>query len=826
VATEQAVPPAPPVATYRLQLTAAHGLDHAATLVPYLAELGISHLYLSPIFEAVPGSTHGYDGTDPTHVRAELGGREALARLRDAADEHGLGIVLDVVPNHLAADTSGPWWRDLLRDGPDSVGATIFDVYWQGGAHRPAGTVLLPILGRPLDEVVADGELHVATGANGEPELRYFEHRFPLADGSPAATPDDPASMLLLLQRQHYRLAHWKVAQEEVGYRRFFDITGLVGLRVEVPATFERALDLAIDLVREGTVDGLRLDHVDGLADPKVLLDRLADRTHGVWTLVEKVLVGDEQLRSDWATDGTTGYEAGALIGRVLTDPSGADALLALHAEVTGERRSWHEVVQEAKAEVLDRSFRPEHELITRHLVAALGEPAADEEEVRAAVGALATTFDVYRVYPDATGPLGIEDAFRLRTAADRSRSAAPGLAPVVDRIEALLLAGGAEEAATARTRFVQLSGPLMAKGVEDTALYRWVPLVGAGDVGAEPWPLGCDVGRFHEQAAAMAAHPKGLVATSTHDSKRSEDVRARLILLSELAEEWSDLVGRLTGPVVEDQWGHRAPADLGDPALEVDGTTRLLLWQTVVGAWPVTEERVQAYLQKAVREAKRHTGWTDPDEAYEEAVRRLVSATFADSRRLEELEAFADRLVIPGRINALAQLLLKLTLPGVPDVYQGNEIWRLDLTDPDNRRAVGWDRRRLLLRTARGAGVEDVWPESVTGLPKLWLLHRALGVRRSHPDAFAGGYEPVLAEGPAADHVVAFHRGDGETGVVVVVPRHPIRLEREGGWRSTEVVLPDGAWHDVLAERPTWRGAVPVQDLLGPFPVALLVRG
>lgn len=814
-----------PLATYRLQLTPEQDLDAAAGLVPYLAQLGVSHVYLSPIFEAVPGSTHGYDGTDPTRVREELGGRPALHRLRAVLDEHEMGLLLDVVPNHLAADAHGPWWRSLLAEGPEGEGARTFDVDWSGGPSRPPGTVLLPVLGKPLDEVLAAGELVVSTGDRG-PELRYYEHRFPLR-----ADTDLDADLDEVLAAQPYRLVHWKVAADELGYRRFFDITGLVGVRVEDPAVFERALELAIDLCRDGTVQGLRLDHVDGLADPEGLLDRLADRAGRPWTVVEKILGHDEQLRSEWAVDGTTGYEAGALIGAVLADPTGVETLLDLHRRTTGESRSWDEVVQEAKVEVLERLFRPERDRLVRLLSEALAAAHSDAVVddllepgvLESALNALLVSFDVYRIYPPPSGPLGVEDAFRLRAATERARLAASDHVAVLDRVEALLLAGaGGPAGLELRSRLAQLTGPVMAKGVEDTALYRWVPFVGTGDVGAEPWPVGCSLSAFHERAAAMTARPQGLVSTSTHDSKRSADVRARLLLLSEVADEWAEVVERWQGDVEEDVFGQRRPADLGDPATSVDGRTRLLLLQTLVGAWPIDEERVQAYMQKAGREAKQHTSWTEPKLDHEQAVERFVSAAFADRRRLADVEAMAARLTQPGRVVSLATTLLHLTLPGVPDLYQGNEVWRLDLTDPDDRRPVSWDRRRVLLRTAADAEVGDVWPEQVEGLPKLWLVHRVLVARRDHARSFAGGYAPVLAVGEGADHVVALRRGDD---VVAVAPRHPLRLEQEGGWRDTTIVLPEGRWTNLLGEPLTWQGEVSVAELLDAFPVALLVR-
>lgn len=813
-----------PIATYRVQLTPAFDLDAAADLVPYLARLGISHLYLSPVFEAVPGSAHGYDGVDPTRVRGELGGRPALDRLRVALDQHDLGLLLDVVPNHLATHHTNPWWWSLLAEGRDGPGGATFDVDWDGGAHRPPGTVLVPVLGAPLDEVLARGELSVV-GAEHGPELRYFEHRFPLAPGTAPAggvAAGDEARLREVLAAQRYRLAHWRVAATEVGYRRFFDITSLIGVRVEDPHVFSAAHALVGELVEQGVVQGLRVDHVDGLADPAGYLDDLAARTDRTWVVVEKVLGHDERLPGEWAVDGTTGYEVAELVSRALVDHGGEAALVALHQRVAGGPASWAEVVAEAKAEVLDRLFAAELGRVAALLTRALGGPPGqgpDEAELVAGLRALVLGFDVYRPYPPPAGPLGIEASLRLRRAADRARAAAPEAVSAVDRIEALLLAGeGGEAGLEARTRLAQLTGPVMAKGVEDTALYRWIPLVSAGDVGAEPSPLGLPGGvdAFHKRACALAAWPRSLSATSTHDSKRSEDVRARLHVLSELPDRWAEVVDRWSAAV--------------DPVgTAVDGRARLLLWQTLVGAWPVSEPRVRDHLRKANREAKLRTSWTDPDRAYEAEVDRLVERVFADEVLLASIAAFVAELEAAGRTNALVQVLLKVALPGVPDVYQGNEVWRHDLTDPDNRRTVDVDRRRSLLAWVADptVGPADVWPEGDVadpgraGAAKLWLLHRTLAVRHARPAAFAGGYQPLRAEGAAAEHVLAFARGDD---VVVVVPRLTVRLAVAGGWRGTTLALPAGRWHDALVGGEH-RGAVEVADLLSAFPAALLVR-
>lgn len=802
-----------PIVTYRLQLGPARDLDDAAGLVPYLASLGISHLYLSPLFEAVPGSTHGYDVTDPTRVREALGGRPALDRLRAVLDQHGLGLVLDIVPNHQAVHAANPAWWSLLRDGPDGPAGNVFDVDWEGGPHHPAGTLLLPVLGEQPTDAIAAGDLRL-DHAGEEAVVRYHEQRFPLRPGTLDGSGGD--GLEALLARQWYRLDHWRKAQDDLSHRRFFDVTGLVGVRVEDPEVFDCTHALIIELVREGVVQGLRVDHIDGLADPDGYLDRLAAATDGAWVVVEKILERGERLASQWSVDGTTGYEGGALITDVLHDPAGGPRLIDLFEEVTGDTNTWVEAVARGKRDVVGRLFRPEQRRLVDRALQALHGAAEDQvaQAVGEALAALVVSLDRYRTYPPPAGPLGPDDATVLDAAVRSAQAACPGRASLVDELGCLLRDGGGGAAGVElRRRFNQVTGAVTAKGVEDTALYRWIALPGAGDVGAAPQPLGRSLEDFHATAARSAAWPQGLVTSSTHDSKRGEDVRARLALLGEVSEDWAAAVY---------SWGdrlRRLPVGEGAPP---DGLAALTLWQTLVGAWPIDEERVRGQLRKAMRETKCSTTWTDPDAAYEGAVDAMVAAAFATPELLDGVASFVAGIDGPGRVNALAQLLLRLTLPGIPDVYQGNECWRHDLTDPDNRRPVDFDRRRRLLDELRDAAPADVWPDDGSGRAKLWLLHRTLAARRHRSEAFLGAYSPLSVEGPAAEHLIAYVRGDQ---VATVVPRFPVSLARSGGLQDTRVRLPAGHWVDGLDGRRAWEGVVAASELFVPFPVALLVR-
>jgi (1->4)-alpha-D-glucan 1-alpha-D-glucosylmutase len=620
--------------TYRLQLTGEFGFRAAREVaLPYLRELGVSHLYLSPVLQARSGSTHGYDVVDPTRVSEALGGEEELRALCGAAREAGLGIVLDVVPNHMAASDENPSWRD-----PEQR-ARVFD--W------------------------------------------------------------DPASGR---------------------HRRFFDIGELAGVRVEDPDVFEETHRKALELVAGGLVDGLRVDHPDGLANPREYLDRLGDRgVRHVW--VEKILEPGEQLR-DWPVEGTTGYEFANDATALFVDPAGEAPLTELYAKLTGERRSFAEVAGEAKLEVARTLFRPEFDRL-RELV-----PLAGLEEA-------AASLHVYRTYVEP----------RSGRVEDADRAAVAHLPDDLRRV--LLLEGERSPAADGFVvRWQQTTGPVMAKGVEDTACYRWLRLTALNEVGGNPDRFSLSPGAFHAASLARQERfPRALLTSQTHDTKRAGDVRARIAALSGMAGDWAERVRRwrdLTG-------------GLDDPNEEY------LLWQTLAGAWPIAPARLERYLEKALREAKRTTSWTDPDLRHEDRVKRFVRELYANRAFLDDFEPFAARLALAGEHAALGQLLLRLTVPGVPDLYQGDALWSLNLVDPDNRRPVHWMRRVSALAE----------PAPRRETLKLHLVRRVLRLRAERPEVFAGAYEP-LDLGPER---VGFVRGGA---VRVVVPLRP--GERAGG--------------------------------------------
>ncbi|TFV53155.1 malto-oligosyltrehalose synthase [Blastococcus sp. TF02A_35] len=765
-----------PSATYRLQVHAGFRLQDAAELAGYLADLGVSHAYSSPLLRSAEGSNHGYDTVDHAHIDEARGGQEGFDRLVGALHEHGLGLVLDLVPNHMGVDdpAAAPWWWDVLQHGQRSAHAGAFDIDWEVGG----GKVRIPVLGS-ADDVE---KLEVVDG-----ELRYYDNRFPIAPGTEGGTPQEVHA------RQNYELVDWRRADSDLNYRRFFAINTLAGLRVEDPAVFDATHELVLRLVHEGAVDGLRIDHPDGLADPKGYLDRLAEASDDRWTVVEKILEPGEDLPESWRTAGTTGYDALAEVDEVLVDPAGEPAITALDTELAGTQVDYAELVRRCKREVTDGMLGSE----VARLVRVIGElPGVDREQQTEALAELLASFPVYRSYlPD-----GRE---HLDTTVAAVRERRPDLTAALDALHPVLSQAGTEAA----TRFEQTSGPVMAKGVEDSAYYRWARFVALNEVGGDPAEFGTSVAEFHEaQQRRLEKRPRSMTTLSTHDTKRSEDVRARLAVLAEIPSEWAQLVRG---------WLSRHPL--------ADRSLAHLVWQNLVGAWPLSRERAHAYVEKAAREAGTSTTWTNPVQEFEEQLHALVDAAYDDPTTTAEIEAFVARIAPLGRSNSLSQKLLQLTMPGVPDVYQGTELWDYSLVDPDNRRPVDYALRRELLARLDAGEVPGV---DETGAAKLLVVSRVLRARRDHPEWFAG-YSPVQVTGSGADHVVAFDRGfEDADGVVVVATRLPAKLA-EQGWGDTAVQLPNGAWRDLLTgERVVSDVAgIAADALLAKLPVALLVR-
>jgi (1->4)-alpha-D-glucan 1-alpha-D-glucosylmutase len=902
---------APRRATYRLQLHPGFDFAAAAAIAGYLADLRVSHVYLSPILQAARGSTHGYDVVDPSTVNEELGGEEGHSELQAALGQAGLGQILDVVPNHMAVSTpDNRWWWDVLENGPSSVYAGYFDVDWDASEtrdarvsaahapHTPHAVVLLPILGDHYGRELEAGRFHLEHRL-GTFILNYFENRVPIApssldhlvikaakrvprsveaaaraelesigtalgrlppswatgrasvherhrdkevlrarlaalctehpevaaalDAETEAVGSNPDLLDALLQRQNYRLAFWRTASEEGQYRRFFDINDLVGIRVEDHAVFAASHRLILRWLREGVIDGLRVDHIDGLRDPRAYLRRLEEAGSGVWALVEKILAPGEELPSDWPVAGTTGYEWLNVVGGLFVKKQGAVSLQASFALFTGSDQSWEDLAHDCKLEILDGSLSTDLtravECLARVCETHRRQSDHTRRELRECLAEVIACFPVYRTYVvpgSAPSDADIAVVRRAVLEAGLRRADLDGeLLAFLRDVLLLQLPAGPTEVEMAM-RFQQLSGPVMAKSVEDTAFYRYGPLLCLNEVGGEPASLGTSLEAFHASChTAQARHPSGLLATSTHDTKRSEDVRARLAVLSEMADEWAEISRHWH----ELNRRHRT-ADLPDPA------TEWMLYQTLVGAWPITTERVLGFLEKAAREAKLHTSWDQPNPIYEGALMHFATSTLRSRKFISELSALVERIKVPGRSNSLALKLLTLTAPGVPDLYQGSELWDLSLVDPDNRRPVDYELRRRLLKEAADIDIAAQWAGGdEIGLTKLAVVRRALDLRARHGSAFSAGtkgaYEPVVALGPAAGHVVAFSRGGG---AVTVVTRWPLDLAGAGGWRGTTLVLPAGRWCDVLCGG-TWEGEAALAAVLDGLPVALLEK-
>jgi len=817
-----------PVSTYRLQLGADLTLDDAAASVGYLADLGVTHLYLSPILRAAPGSTHGYDVVDHTEIAPLLGGRPALDRLAAAARTHGLRMIVDIVPNHMAVPT--PVWHNralwsVLEHGPESEYANWFDVDWSAGE----GALLMPVLGDRIGAVLAAGELVLGRAVipgfeeAGEIDvLRYHDHVFPVR-AETAALP-----LGELVDRQHYRLAYWRVADEELNYRRFFDVGTLAAIRVEDPEVFDATHALVLGLLADGTIDGLRIDHPDGLADPAGYLARLADKTGGAWVAVEKILAGGEELPTDWATVGTTGYEGLWRLQSTFVDPGGATTLGAVMYRLTGDSPAdLPDIVDRAKREIVDGALYAEVHRLTELAASICRDDLRLRDHTWRALQdclvELLVAFDRYRAYVVPGEPVHPVSAEALLAAAHiaRGRLGAERSA-TVDVVVDLLLgreAGSAGRTRGARrdeliVRFQQTCGAVMAKGVEDTAFYRWTHEVGLCEVGGEPGRFSFRPEELHAWAAqSQWQTPVGMTTLSTHDTKRGEDTRARLGVLTEMSLDWSELVDELRAATA----GYRTSL--------LDGRTENLLWQTLAGTWsedgPITPERLTAYLLKATREAKSHTRWTAPDERYETALAEVATRTLADPRVGALFVDWVTRTRTGVQAATLGTKLVQLTLPGVADVYQGSEIPALTLVDPDNRRPV--DHVALAARLARldtGAAPRDLADE------KLLVTSRALRLRRDLPEAFVGagaGYSPLPT---STGHAFAFARTvDGAPQVVTLATRLAIGLEKLRGWSGHTIALPGGEWLDLLSDRAVVGGVQPIAPLLERLPVALLVR-
>ena len=809
------------------------------------------------------------------------------ARLCAELKRHGMGQVLDIVPNHMAiTGRENPWWWDVLENGPSSNFAAFFDVDWEPPERRHRNSVLLPVLEDQYGRVLESGKLKVVR-EEGRFVVCYGDKVFPVAPRSlrevlaaatarcrsealafiadaygelpaPAATDtksitrrhrdkrvlnvmldrlvrEEPAVGAAIdevltelnsdhdrlsdfLEHQNFRLAYWRMATRDLGYRRFFDINSLVGLRMENDSVFDATHALVLKWLRENLLTGLRIDHPDGLRDPLAYFERLRAAAPNCWIVAEKILARSESLRDSWPIDGTTGYDFLNLAAGLFVDPAGAEPLSAFYYEFTGESADYAGTVRAKKQVAMRESLGSD----INHLTALFLDVCDGERfhrdytrhEVHEVLRAVLACFQVYRTYVRTPGQVDPNDEREIAAAIEQGKAYRPDLDPrLFDFLrEILTLRMPGDQPLELAMRFQQTGAAVMAKGAEDTAFYSFNRMIALNEVGGDPGSFGIAPQEFFRWCRNIHRKwPRTMLATSTHDTKRSEDVRARLFLLSELPEQWSHAV-RDWFAINE---RHRT-GDLPDRNLEYH------LYQVLVGAWPLDQARLMTYAEKAAREAKVYTSWTNPEPHYETALKNFVEGILADPQFVKELEDFVAPLIAPGRINSLAQTLLKLAAPGVPDFYQGSELWSLNLVDPDNRRPVDFDTRRKLLADLKTATPEQVMARVDDGLPKLWLIKQALALRKRHPDWFGpdAGIHSLRATGARAEHVIAFARG---TFVVAVAPRLVIKLA--GDWQDTKLALPDGEWMNHLTGEH-WHGtSARLGDLLHRFPVALLSR-
>lgn len=823
----------PPVSTYRIQFRDGMTFDKAAENLSYLKQLGVSHVYASPVFTATSGSTHGYDVTDVNEIDPAIGGRAGFDRFVYRLKALGLGLILDIVPNHMAASGENAWWRDVLEKGRESAFSSYFDIDW-------SRRLTLPWLGKPFEAVAEAGELTIACTEDGKFEMRYFDAGCPLSEesaswlraetgGNPgllSAFARVPGNLASLHDRQHWQLIAWQEAARRLSYRRFFEVTGLVGLRVEDPEVFDAAHRLVLDLVRRGDVQGLRIDHVDGLADPAAYLQRLrAAVGEDIFIVVEKILGPGETLPETWPVAGTTGYEFMTALGHLFTSEPGLEILARHYRRLVPSLSDFDRELTRAKTEMATRNFEGEMERLTNLACDRL--PLAQRSQVRDVLRALAAAFPVYRTYGTAAG-LSAPDRMVLDTVVAKARTIA-GENPAFEPVVGLFSDDRPGRAEEFLRRWQQLTGPIMAKSMEDTLFYRDNRFLAANEVGGEPDAAPGGVEAFHAaMLTRLRTQPNGLSATSTHDTKRGEDARARLYAISEDAEGWVENVARWrrmnAGFVTQLPTG---PAP--------DSNTEWMLYQAMLGVLPESWEsdlqalrsRFCAYALKAIREAKTRTDWNAPDEAYEEAVQRFAAELLSEENRsfLDDFVAASHPYVMTGHRNSLSQTAIKLVAPGIPDFYQGTEGFDYSLVDPDNRRMVDYGPLAAGLKNTAEPDDPLSW--------KLHLVRRGLEMRQARPELFAQGeYRPLTVTGSRAAHVAAFMRQHGNDYVAVVVPRLVLQSGADQlivpatFWGDTTLELPSeacGRKRDILTGRSYIGDKLAVGDVLSQ-PVALLV--
>ncbi len=787
-----------PSSTYRLQFNAAFRFEDASGILEYLHELGIDHIYASPLLRARTGSAHGYDVTDPARINPEIGSHEDFDRFAGRLREAGLGLLLDIVPNHMAAHPENPWWNDVLARGQASTYANFFDIDWS------PGKILLPILSEPYGNALESGRLSIEDGT-----LRYCDTSLPVHAAQDTADVDE---IDRILARQPYRLAYWRKAADAINYRRFFDVSDLICLRTERDDVFKATHAFILDLVNRGVVQGLRIDHIDGLLDPRAYLDRLPR----IYVVVEKILAGDETIPADWKAQGSTGYDFLNMVNGVLVDEEGYVELERVYRTFTGSADRAVDVFRKRKRQAMEYLFAAEVDALTDWL-AALAQSSRHardftRRELREALVSITACLPVYRTYIREDS-IPETDRRTIERAAADSQTCSDATPDAGAYIRDVLLHNR-----DFVKRWQQFTGPVMAKGLEDTTFYVHHPLLSVNEVGGDSNGPETYFGieTFHRRN--LVRRRTTMNATSTHDTKRSEDVRARIDVLSEIPREWERCLDRWT------RWNPDEAAP--------DRNEQIFIYQTLLGAWPITRERLHGYLIKALREARTHTNWLNPDNGYEDQVLAFVDRLL-DSRGagkfLKDFKKVHRKVAWYGALNSLGQVLLKITAPGVPDFYQGTELWDFSLADPDNRRAVDYEARmKEFERVKRCANPKELMEHWEDGRIKLFTIWKALAFRRDDPQLFLEGeYIPVEVGGKHANHVIAFMRRLGDRWALIAVPRTMSKLGRAPRWSNTALDLPGGVptrWQNVFTDGQV-ASPLTASVLFSDFPVALLKK-
>lgn len=843
-----------PNTTYRIQFHKDFNFKDFEEILPYLNQLGIRTIYASPIFEATPESTHGYNITNPHRINPEIGSLAQLKNLREKIDEYSIRWIQDIVPNHMAFHPKNQWLMDVLEKGPESKYAAFFDITWSSELYN--GRLMVPFLGSSFKDVVKNKELKIIED-NNSLFFKYYDNIYPInPDTSQSIKSEDledinnsSEKLTEIHERQYYRLCHWQETNNQINFRRFFTINGLISLNMQDPQVFKEYHKLVKELLEEGLIDGLRIDHVDGMYDPASYLTQLrALAGDDVYIIIEKILEPEEQLPEDWPIEGNTGYDFLALTNNVFSKEKSEEKLTAYFHQLTGDRRSVEDRIREKKKNILSNRLAGDLDNLYNLLLEQdiLNSSDIEDKDLKAVIAEFLIECPVYRFYGNKI-PLGTKEQVKLERVFTKIRDNNPHLEKSCNLLEKAILhdhlkkdEGFKQRVAHFYLRLMQYTGPVMAKGVEDTLMYTYSRFIGHNDVGDNPSFLGIPVEEFHEKMVDRhETWPLTMNTTSTHDTKRGEDVRMRLNVLTDLEEKWIKQV---------DEW-REMNQDLKENKAP-DNNDEYFLYQTIVGAYPMPDqeednfpERLSEYITKALREAKRHSNWTEPDEQYEKNVKKFAAALMdQNSDFRKSFTSFHKEISHYGVINSLAQVLLKYTCPGVPDLYQGCELWDLSLVDPDNRRPVDYSLRKEYLEEISSyltshdkPFVDKLWQDRFNGKIKLWLTHLLLDFRKHHPRLFEEGeYIPLQVKGKHKKHVMAFCRKKGETAVIVIIPLHIASLAQAQSvaienidWGNTRISSPydkPTKWHNILTRSDTkTEGEVSAKDVFKDLPLCII---